>query len=101
MRWNRINVVNKQTSASVSSSPHRHSEPPVPQLLTIDTGSNLLCLQCLPCTKCFEQTSPTLPSPHHTPHYHAHPHIAQFPLVTNVTPQTIANSLTNTLMASK
>ncbi|RXH71525.1 hypothetical protein DVH24_018880 [Malus domestica] len=52
---------------------NRHSEPPVPQLLTIDTGSNLLCLQCLPCTKCFEQTSPTLPSPHHTPHYHAHP----------------------------
>ncbi|KAM0966993.1 hypothetical protein ACFX1X_022996 [Malus domestica] len=33
-------------------------EPPVPQLLTIDTGSNLLWVQCLPCTKCFEQTSP-------------------------------------------
>ncbi|KAF7838005.1 aspartic proteinase CDR1-like [Senna tora] len=32
--------------------------PPVPQLLTIDTGSNLLWIQCLPCTKCFNQTSP-------------------------------------------
>ncbi|CAN6547475.1 unnamed protein product [Malus baccata var. baccata] len=40
--------------------------PPVPQLLTIDTGSNLLCLQCLPCTKCFEQTSLTLPTPYCT-----------------------------------
>ncbi|CAB4292707.1 unnamed protein product [Prunus armeniaca] len=33
-------------------------EPLVPQLLTIDTGSNLLWVQCLPCTKCFEQASP-------------------------------------------
>ncbi|XP_007212112.2 probable aspartic protease At2g35615 [Prunus persica] len=33
-------------------------EPPVPQLLTVDTGSNLLWVQCLPCTKCFEQATP-------------------------------------------
>ncbi|KAL9682459.1 hypothetical protein QQ045_014257 [Rhodiola kirilowii] len=30
-------------------------EPPVPQLLVIDTGSTLLWIQCLPCTKCFHQ----------------------------------------------
>ncbi|XP_038695455.1 aspartic proteinase CDR1-like [Tripterygium wilfordii] len=32
--------------------------PPVPQLLTMDTGSDLLWVQCKPCTKCFEQSSP-------------------------------------------
>lgn len=33
-------------------------DPPVPQLLTMDTGSNLFWIQCLPCIKCFQQTSP-------------------------------------------
>lgn len=33
-------------------------DPPAPQLLTMDTGSSLLWLQCLPCTKCFEQFNP-------------------------------------------
>ncbi|XP_028751359.1 aspartyl protease UND-like [Neltuma alba] len=33
-------------------------DPPVPQLLTMDTGSNLFWVQCLPCNKCFQQTSP-------------------------------------------
>ncbi|XP_028751357.1 aspartic proteinase CDR1-like [Neltuma alba] len=33
-------------------------KPPVPQLLTMDTGSNLLWIQCLPCVKCFQQKSP-------------------------------------------
>ncbi|XP_004297898.1 PREDICTED: aspartic proteinase nepenthesin-1-like [Fragaria vesca subsp. vesca] len=33
-------------------------EPPVPQLLAMDTGSDLLWIQCLPCTKCFKQSSP-------------------------------------------
>ncbi|PRQ37202.1 putative nepenthesin [Rosa chinensis] len=33
-------------------------EPPVPQLLAMDTGSNLLWVHCLPCTKCFKQSNP-------------------------------------------
>jgi hypothetical protein len=35
-------------------------EPPVPQLLIMDTGSNLLWTQCLPCanSSCFPQTFP-------------------------------------------
>lgn len=33
-------------------------EPPVSQLVTVDTGSNLLWVQCLPCVRCFEQSSP-------------------------------------------
>lgn len=33
-------------------------DPPVPQLLTMDTGSNLFWVQCLPCNKCFQQISP-------------------------------------------
>ncbi|GLT38387.1 hypothetical protein SLA2020_126430 [Shorea laevis] len=33
-------------------------EPPVPQLLTMDTGSNLMWVQCLPCINCFEQFPP-------------------------------------------
>ncbi|XP_038695459.1 aspartic proteinase CDR1-like [Tripterygium wilfordii] len=32
--------------------------PPVPQLLSMDTGSNPLWIQCKPCTKCFRQSSP-------------------------------------------
>ncbi|KAA8522703.1 hypothetical protein F0562_009135 [Nyssa sinensis] len=32
-------------------------EPPVPQLLMMDTGGNLLWVQCLPCTKCLRQFS--------------------------------------------
>ncbi|KAL3744013.1 hypothetical protein ACJRO7_013290 [Eucalyptus globulus] len=32
--------------------------PPVPQLLMIDTASNLLWFQCLPCTTCFKQSLP-------------------------------------------
>lgn len=30
-------------------------EPPVPQLVAVDTGSTLLWIQCLPCIKCFDQ----------------------------------------------
>ncbi|GLT70895.1 hypothetical protein SLA2020_429470 [Shorea laevis] len=39
-------------------------EPPVPQLLIMDTGSNLLWTQCLPCTNntCFPQTLPVFGS---------------------------------------
>ncbi|XP_056176870.1 aspartic proteinase CDR1-like isoform X2 [Syzygium oleosum] len=33
-------------------------QPPVQQLTTMDTGSGLLWIQCLPCTKCFEQSNP-------------------------------------------
>ncbi|XP_030535575.2 aspartic proteinase nepenthesin-1-like [Rhodamnia argentea] len=33
-------------------------QPPVQQLTTMDTGSGLFWIQCLPCTKCFEQSSP-------------------------------------------
>ncbi|KAJ7955826.1 Aspartic proteinase CDR1-like [Quillaja saponaria] len=33
-------------------------DPPKPQLLTMDTGSNLFWIQCLPCIKCFEQKYP-------------------------------------------
>ncbi|XP_048318526.2 aspartic proteinase nepenthesin-2 [Ziziphus jujuba] len=33
-------------------------DPAVAHLLTMDTGSNLLWIQCLPCTKCFGQSSP-------------------------------------------
>ncbi|XP_059636149.1 aspartic proteinase CDR1-like [Cornus florida] len=33
-------------------------EPPVPQLAIMDTGSTLTWVQCLPCTKCFNQLHP-------------------------------------------
>ncbi|XP_059634616.1 aspartic proteinase CDR1-like [Cornus florida] len=33
-------------------------EPPVSQLAAMDTGSILLWIQCLPCTKCFDQLGP-------------------------------------------
>ncbi|KAF8033713.1 hypothetical protein BT93_C0083 [Corymbia citriodora subsp. variegata] len=33
-------------------------QPPVQQLTTMDTGSGLFWIQCLPCTKCLEQSSP-------------------------------------------
>ncbi|KAM2332431.1 hypothetical protein ACFX1X_022997 [Malus domestica] len=32
-------------------------EPPVPQLISIDSGSNVVWVQCPSSTKCFEQTS--------------------------------------------
>ncbi|XP_056172594.1 aspartic proteinase CDR1-like [Syzygium oleosum] len=32
--------------------------PPVPQLVQIDTGSDLFWFQCLPCTTCFKQSPP-------------------------------------------
>ncbi|XP_059636144.1 aspartic proteinase CDR1-like [Cornus florida] len=33
-------------------------EPPVPQLVAMDTGSTLLWVQCQPCRSCFNQYSP-------------------------------------------
>ncbi|GLU10538.1 hypothetical protein SLE2022_273320 [Rubroshorea leprosula] len=33
-------------------------EPPVPQLLVMDSGSDLLWTQCLPCINCFKQFTP-------------------------------------------
>ncbi|KAI8565863.1 hypothetical protein RHMOL_Rhmol03G0294000 [Rhododendron molle] len=33
-------------------------QPPVPQLVVMDTGSNLLWIQCLPRITCFDQLSP-------------------------------------------
>ncbi|KAI8565869.1 hypothetical protein RHMOL_Rhmol03G0294600 [Rhododendron molle] len=33
-------------------------QPPIPQLVVMDTGSNLLWIQCLPCITCFDQLSP-------------------------------------------
>uniref|UniRef100_A0A2N9H3A3 Peptidase A1 domain-containing protein n=1 Tax=Fagus sylvatica TaxID=28930 RepID=A0A2N9H3A3_FAGSY len=33
-------------------------EPPIPQLLSMDTGSQLTWIQCQPCTKCFKQDVP-------------------------------------------
>ena len=32
--------------------------PPVPQLVSIDTGSDLLWVQCRPCADCFRQSTP-------------------------------------------
>lgn len=34
------------------------STPPAPQLLLIDTGSNLFWFQCIPCISCFKQSLP-------------------------------------------
>uniref|UniRef100_A0A7N0T1A7 Peptidase A1 domain-containing protein n=1 Tax=Kalanchoe fedtschenkoi TaxID=63787 RepID=A0A7N0T1A7_KALFE len=33
-------------------------EPPVPQLVAVDTASTLLWIQCLPCSKCLYQLEP-------------------------------------------
>ena len=32
--------------------------PPVPMLSIVDTGSDLIWIQCTPCTKCYNQTAP-------------------------------------------
>lgn len=53
----RAGVIAEETGAQFLAN-FSVGEPPVAQLVTIDTGSNLLWVQCLPCIKCFEQSVP-------------------------------------------
>ncbi|XP_050374532.1 aspartic proteinase CDR1-like [Argentina anserina] len=53
----RAHLVPENTAAQFMAN-FSFGEPPVPQLVTIDTGSDLLWIQCLPCTQCFKQSSP-------------------------------------------
>ncbi|KAM1014000.1 hypothetical protein ACFX2C_044058 [Malus domestica] len=52
----RVGLVPRNTAEFMANISIR--EPQVPQLISIDSGNNVVWVQCLPCTKCFEQTSP-------------------------------------------
>ncbi|CAN6720718.1 unnamed protein product [Malus baccata var. baccata] len=52
----RVGLVPRNTAEFMANISIR--EPQDPQLISIDSGSNVVWVQYLPCTKCFEQTSP-------------------------------------------
>nr|XP_028962216.1 aspartic proteinase nepenthesin-2-like [Malus domestica] len=52
----RVGLVPRNTAEFMANISIR--EPQVPQLISIDSGSNVVWVQRLPCTKCLEQTSP-------------------------------------------
>uniref|UniRef100_A0A7N2MKT5 Peptidase A1 domain-containing protein n=1 Tax=Quercus lobata TaxID=97700 RepID=A0A7N2MKT5_QUELO len=61
--WKEIQGVSLETDDVRSNANISIGSPPVPQLLTMDTGSSLSWTQCQPCMHCFTQALPIFNPP--------------------------------------